>query len=46
MANSKESRNAVEIKERIIQMVKEIEDVKFLNQIRIILKRHMEKEGD
>lgn len=29
----------------ILTMLKEINDEKFLNQIRIILKRHIEKKG-
>lgn len=32
-------------REKIIDMVNRIEDEKFLNQIRIILKRHIEKRG-
>lgn len=30
---------------KIIEMTNQIEDEKFLNQIRIILKRHIEKRG-
>lgn len=30
----------------ILTMLKEINDEKFLNQIRIILKRHIEKKGE
>lgn len=33
-------------RERIVKMVNQIDDEKFLNQIRIILKRHIEKRGD
>lgn len=32
-------------REKIIDMVNQIENEKFLNQIRIILKRHIEKRG-
>ncbi|WP_298492489.1 hypothetical protein [uncultured Lactobacillus sp.] len=32
-------------KEKIICMLENISDEKFLNQIRIILKRHIEREG-
>ena len=32
-------------KEKIVDMVNKIDDEKFLNQIRIILKRHIEKRG-
>ena len=32
-------------KEKIICMMENISDEKFLNQIRIILKRHIEKKG-
>lgn len=33
-------------KENIICMLESISDEKFLNQIRIILKRHIEREGE
>lgn len=32
-------------RKKIVEMVKQIEDEKFLNQISIILKRHIEKRG-
>lgn len=32
-------------REKIIEMINQIDDEKFLNQIRIILKRHIEKRG-
>lgn len=32
-------------RKKIIEMTNQIEDEKFLNQIRIILKRHIEKRG-
>lgn len=32
-------------REKIVEMVGQIENEKFLNQIRIILKRHIEKRG-
>lgn len=32
-------------KEKIISMINQIDDEKFLNQIRIILKKHIEKRG-
>lgn len=32
-------------KEKIICMLESINDEKFLNQIRIVLKRHIEKKG-
>lgn len=32
-------------KKKILLMLKSINDEKFLNQIRIILKRHIEKKG-
>lgn len=33
-------------KEKIICMLENISDKKFLNQIQIILKRHIEREGE
>lgn len=30
----------------IMVMLSQIEDIRFLNQIRIILKRHIEKKGE
>ncbi len=33
-------------KEKIIDMLESINDEKFLNQIRIILKLHIEKKGE
>lgn len=37
---------ANQYKENIICMLESISDEKFLNQIRIILKRHIEREGE
>lgn len=33
-------------KEKIVGMLENISDEKFLNQIRTILKRHIEREGE
>lgn len=33
-------------KEKILEMLENVNDEKFLNQIRIILKRHIEKKGE
>ena len=33
-------------KEKIIDMLESIDDEKFLNQVRIILRRHIERKGE
>lgn len=40
-----ESEEVKQCRKKIVEMVGQIEDEKFLNQIRIILKRHIEKRG-
>lgn len=51
MKNQKENKTNFIFKEkewykkRIVEMIEQIEDEKFLNQIRIILKCHIEKRG-
>lgn len=51
MKNQKENETDVIFKEKewykkkIVEMIYQINDEKFLNQIRIILKRHIEKRG-
>lgn len=40
------ARDAVWYRKKIVEMVHKIDDEKFLNQIAIILKKHVEKKGD
>ena len=43
--NENERKGVNWYREKIIEMVRQIEDEKFLNQIRTILKRHIETRG-